>query len=238
MINDISGIIKEKDFSKFIGLKESLWFEAKGQDPYDLDSAIGRYELAKDISAFANAEGGHIVIGLLTKPLENEMTEEISGLELITEKEFNIKKYEGLVKDYIYPQIDGITITWQESANKNDRGVGHIFIPPQKETKQYFLITRGIIVEGDKLKDNVVGVSRRRGSLNMPISGKEIYGIMQKGKSDIAQRLSGIEDALITLQQNMVVMFRAITSMHEERKMAERQVSFDKLYDAIKKATE
>ncbi len=218
MINTISEIIKEKYFSKFIGLKEGLWFEAKGKDPYDLDSASGRYELAKDVTAFANAEGGHIVIGLSHKQLENEMTEEISGLELIPEKEFDIKKYGGLIKDYIYPQIEGITITWQESINEKGKGVGDIFVPVQKETKKYFLITRGIIVEGDKLKDNVIGIARRQGARNMPISGKEIYGFMQKGKSDIAQRLSGIEDGLITLQRNMVDMFRTITSFQEEKK--------------------
>jgi predicted HTH transcriptional regulator len=238
MVEDISGIIREKDFSKLIGLKESLWFEAKGKDPYQLGSARGRYELVKDVSAFANAEGGHIVIGLSHKQLENEMTEEVSAIELITEAEFDIKKYGGLIKDYIYPQIDGIAIAWEESSSEKGKGVGVIFVPVQKETKKHFLITRGIILEGDELKDNVVGIARRQGARNMPIPGKDIYGFMQRGKSDIAQRLSGIEDALSTLQQNMIAMFHAIASVQEERRIAERQVSFDKLYDAIKKVTE
>lgn len=237
MMASILEIIKEKDFSKLIGLKENLWFEAKGKVPYQLDSPVGRYELAKDVSAFANAEGGHIVVGLVHNPLENELTEEISGLELIPEAEFNVKKYAGLIKDYIYPDIDGITITWQESINKKGEGIGHIFIPLQKETKKYFLVTKGIVVQGEELKNNVVGLVRRRGASNISISGKEIYGIMQRGKSDIAQRLSGIENTLIVMHENMSVMLHEITSVKREEQATE-QISFDKLYDAIKKVTE
>ncbi len=237
MIDDISIIIKEKDFSKFIGLKENLWFEAKGRKPYQLDLPSGRYELAKDVSAFANAEGGHLVIGLTHKRLNDEMTEEVSGLELITGAELDIGKYSGLIKDYIYPQIDNITITWQESTNEKGKGVGHVFIPTQKETKKYFLITRGIIIENEKLKDNVVGLVKRHGALNIPISGKEIYDIMQRGKSDIAQRLSGIENTLAAIYENMFVMFREITNIKGGTEAA-KQISLDKLYEAIKKATE
>jgi len=237
MIEEISKIIKEKDFSRLIGLKENLWFEAKGKEPYQLDSPGGRYELAKDVSAFANSEGGHIVIGLTHKRLENEMAEGITGLELILKAEFDIDKYSGLIKHYIYPEIDNILITWQESTNEKDKGVGHIFIPSQKESKKYFLITKGIIVEGEGVKDNVVGLARRVGSLNIPISGKEIYNTMQKGKSDFAQRLSGIENMLAIIDKNMSIMFHEINILQKSTQTV-KQISFDKLYDAIKKVTE
>jgi predicted HTH transcriptional regulator len=237
MIEEIAKIIKEKDFSRLIGLKENLWFEAKGKEPYQLDLPGGRYELAKDVSAFANSEGGHIVIGLTHKRLENEMAEEIIGLELILKAEFDIDKYKGLIKHYIYPEIDNISITWQESTNEKDKGVGHIFIPLQKESKKYFLITKGIIVEGEELKDNVVGLARRVGSSNMPISGKEIYNIMQKGKSDFAQRLSGIENMLAVIDKNMSIMLHEINILQKPAQTV-KQISFEKLYDAIKKATE
>jgi predicted HTH transcriptional regulator len=237
MIEEISKIIKEKDFSRLIGLKENLWFEAKGKEPYQFDSPGGRYELAKDVSAFANSEGGHIVIGLTHKRLENEMAEEIIGLELILKAEFDIDKYRGLIKHYIYPEIDNISITWQESTNEENKGVGHIFIPLQKGSKKHFLITKGIIVEREELKDNVVGLARRVGSSNMPISGKEIYNIMQKGKSDFAQRLSGIENMLAVIDKNMSIMFHEINILQKPTQ-AVKQISFDKLYDAIKKATE
>lgn len=236
MIDDISKIIKEKYFSKLIGLKENLWFEAKGKEPYQLDLPIGRYELAKDISAFANKEGGHIVIGLTHKRLENELAEEISGLELILEVEFDISKYSGLIKHYVYPEIDNIAVTWQESTNEKGKSIGHIFIPPQKETKKYFLITKGIIVDGENIKDNVVGLTRRIGSLNIPISGKEIYNIMQKGKSDTAQRLSEIENMLGIIGNNMSMMFNEINTL-QKTAQTEKPISFDELYDAIKRAT-
>lgn len=237
MIEEISQIIKGRDFSKLIGLKENLWFEAKGKEPYQLDSTSGRYELAKDVSAFANEKGGHIVIGLTHKRLENELAEEISGLELISEAEFDISKYSGLIKHYVYPEIDNIAIIWQESINEKGKGIGHIFIPIQKETKKYFLITKGIIVDGEHIKDNVVGLARRVGSSNMPILGREIYNIMQRGKNDIAQRLSGIENALAVMYENMTLMFREIRDLKDPTPQV-KQNSLNELYDAIKKAIE
>lgn len=210
----------------------------------------GRYELAKDVSAFANAEGGHIVIGLTHKEKEkedtivrlthrlpeHEITEEISGLELISEAEFDIHKYKGLIKHYIFPQIDNIEITWQKSAEEKGKGIGHIFIPPQEETKKYFLITRGIVIEGEKLKDNVVGLAIRDGSSNEPISGSEIYKIMLNGKSETAQRLGRIENMLAVIDGNMSIMFNEIRTIIGETKAP--QISFDKLYEALRKATE
>jgi len=237
MIDKVSKIVRERDFSKLIGLKEDLWLEAKGKEPYQLDSPGGRYELAKDVSSFANAGGGHILIGLTHKRLENEMTDEISGLELISETEFDISKYGGLIKHYVYPQIEDISITWQESINEKDKGIGCIFIPTQKETKKYFLITKGIVVEGEALKDNVVGLARRVGSSNIPVFGKEIYNIMQKGKNDVVQRLSDIENALAVMYENMTLMFREISGLKGQAQQA-KQNSFNELYDAIKKATE
>lgn len=237
MINKISKILEEKDFSKFIGLKENLWFEAKGKEPYQLDSPVGRYELAKDVSAFANAEGGHIVIGLTPNRLKTELTEEIVGLELIPETGFDIVKYDGLIKHYIYPEIDNISITWQEGTNGKGKGVGHIFISPQKETKKYFLITRGVIVEGEKLKDNFVGLVKRVGSSNMPIFGREIYNIMQEGKSSHAQRLSRIESALVIVERNTSLIASGINIL-KGKGPTEKPISFDGLYDAIREITE
>jgi len=60
----ISNILDEGNLSKLIGLKEDLWFEIKGKNPYDFNSPDDRYELAKDVTALANAEGGYLIIGL------------------------------------------------------------------------------------------------------------------------------------------------------------------------------
>jgi len=81
-------ILSSRIFDRLKGLREDLYFEAKGKVPYDLNSAAGRYELAKDVSAFANSEGGHIVVGLQHRRLPNENTEEGDDLDLLPRTDF------------------------------------------------------------------------------------------------------------------------------------------------------
>jgi len=62
----IKVILDTRQFDQLIGREEDAWFEAKQRSPYDLTPPTGRYELAKDVSAFANADGGLLVVGLTT----------------------------------------------------------------------------------------------------------------------------------------------------------------------------
>ena len=65
----IKTILDTHAYDSLIGLEEATWLEAKGRNPYDFTTPAGRFELAKDVSAFANAEGGILIVGLATTPL-------------------------------------------------------------------------------------------------------------------------------------------------------------------------
>ena len=67
-LKSIKTILDTRQFAALIGLDEDTWLEAKGRNPYDFTTPAGRYELAKDASAFANAEGGILLVGLTTAP--------------------------------------------------------------------------------------------------------------------------------------------------------------------------
>ncbi len=237
MIDKIKRIIEEKDFSKFIGLKENLWFDAKRRDPYQIDLPSGKYELAKDISAFANAEGGHIIVGLIAKPLDAERSEEVTELDLMSKNEFNVEKYKILLGGYIYPKIDNLVVEWCESS-EGPKGIGHFFIPPQEESKKYFLITKGIFIEGDKVKDNVVGLARRNDASNLPISGKEIHNVIKKGKNPIIPRLDNVENTLIVIDQKIGFIINELRSVEKNKIPQEANVDVGKLYDALRRITE
>ena len=53
---------------------ESDWVDFK-RAPYHLEEKNPKLELAKDVSAFANAQGGVIVIGIKARRLETEKIE-------------------------------------------------------------------------------------------------------------------------------------------------------------------
>ena len=67
-LTTLARIIADADFDRLVGEVENEWFDCKSQ-PYQLDAGdYAKRELAKDVTAFANAGGGYILIGFRTEP--------------------------------------------------------------------------------------------------------------------------------------------------------------------------
>jgi len=84
----VKAILGSYQFDSLIGLEEDTWLEAKGRNPYDFTTPAGRFELAKDVSAFANADGGILIVGLATILLPAAKTEQITAHDLARNKNF------------------------------------------------------------------------------------------------------------------------------------------------------
>jgi hypothetical protein len=192
-IEAIRNILITAKFDQFLGMKEDLWFDAKLRPGYDLATPNGRIELAKDISALANSEGGHLIIGLVTEPVAGEQTEQVVALDLLKPEEFDVSKYRGIIRDSVYPEISGLTAAWIESGSAVGQGVGVLFVPQQQEAKKYFLMKR-VTEDGVLLKQIVFGIARRvRATIDsLPIA--QLYEVTQKGRSPAAERMSRLED--------------------------------------------
>lgn len=65
-LSDIWSILGSGDFNQLIGGLEDDHLECKSA-PYNLTEDQGKMELAKDVSALANADGGIILIGVQTE---------------------------------------------------------------------------------------------------------------------------------------------------------------------------
>lgn len=118
------------------GLFENDWFDAK-RAPYRLGEKTDQYELAKDVSVFANANGGLILLGAKTKgrPAGDEVTS-INGCRLT---DVRADQMRALIRKRIYPRVEGVSVEpipiWSY-----DRGVVLIEIPPQLESQKPFLV--------------------------------------------------------------------------------------------------
>src|SRR2546428_4317614 len=141
-IEELLGLLATGNLNSFVGRREDDVFEAKGEVPYPLESPLGRYELAKDASAFANSVGGIIAIGLLHKKLESETTDEVTGLSLIGAAQFSAGQLIGILKTHIYPDIVGLRAQWFPSSVDATLGIGCIHIPSQEEDRKPFLISK------------------------------------------------------------------------------------------------
>lgn len=191
----IKRIIDSHAYGSLIGRHEDAWLEAKGGSPYNLETPEGRYELAKDVAAFANATGGIIIVGLQTTRQENTQTDEITDYDLCLQGAFNSDRYTSLITEYIHPSIEGISVYWAPVNTEGTHGLGIIEVPPQNPDRQYFLIAN-VVDAGSKIKQFVFGIVRRNESSNDPFTITQLYQYTQKGKSSFAQALTRIEDKL------------------------------------------
>lgn len=198
MKEKIKKIIQNRSFSQFKGLKEDICFEIKNKRPYDFDSASDRYEFAKDVSSFANSQGGYIIFGLTHEPVPEEQTERVKELDLMKESAFPINKSKGLIIEYIYPSIVNIEIKWVESNEKPGFGIGYILIPHQSKNKKYFLI-KSVVEDNQPMKEIIFGIAQRIESSNIPFTVKQLYRELQQGKSSTSERLTRIESKIDSL---------------------------------------
>lgn len=195
-MDKIRQILAAKDFAKFIGVAEGIHLEVK-RESYDLSTAAGRYELAKDVTAFANSDGGYLLIGLQTAPATSAQVDVIDALTLIPKSDFNTGQYTGVLDEHVFPDIDGLAIEWLESGDTGI-GVGVVYIPAQKADRKPFLIAK-VVEDGSYLKQIVVGYSERSEASNDPLAAEKLQRAIQKGRDSHSNRLTRIEDKLNTL---------------------------------------
>jgi predicted HTH transcriptional regulator len=181
--------------SALIGLAEDLRFDAKRYPAYDATTPVGRWEIAKDISSFANGQGGYIVIGLTTIRNANDAREVVSGLDLHPENSVLVSQISGVAKAQIYPPIRDLDVRWVADDSTSQAGVTVVIVPAQTEDKKLFVMLE--VMEGqEQLRHIVIGIAERRGSDSVPMDGKAIQRALRDGLSSGTTRLIRIESKL------------------------------------------
>ena len=120
-IKELEKIINEGNFDYLVGKIENNFFDCK-KEIYDLKNNLVKRELAKDISSFANLNGGYILIGPQTKKSEYHFGDEIEKIKLVKQNLVNIDRYFDIAKEWIYPEIERLKIKWKPSKNDKNKG--------------------------------------------------------------------------------------------------------------------
>ena len=149
--------------------------------PYDLDSPAGRYELGKDVSAFANNSGGFIIIGLTTEVNQAQQTETITAITPFPQEAIHPHRYISIVEEYIHPNIEHFRAAWVPTDPEQSQGIAIIEVPPQNQERQYFLITN-VVEAGANIKQIVFGVVVRNGSSNEPFNESSALSLYPAGQ--------------------------------------------------------
>ncbi|MGB6875600.1 MAG: ATP-binding protein [Candidatus Acidiferrales bacterium] len=215
----IKRILDNRQFVALIGRDEDTWLEAKGRNPYDFATPAGRYELAKDVTAFANAEGGILLIGLTTAPAAETKTDRITAHDLCPQAEFDVAQYSGIIKEHVYPALRDLKIYWLPVNDEATHGLGVIEVPPQSQNQKYFLMAK-VVDSGVELKQIVFGIAKRNDSSNDPFTIAELYKYTQNGKHSVPQTIARVEaklDAFIEARTRPAAPTKTPGEVYDER---------------------
>src|SRR3990172_6449819 len=134
----LNQIVTNSDFDQLIGEVENVCFDCKSQ-PYQVQHEAGKRELAKDVSSFANAQGGIILIGIKTKKSATHFGDEIEEIRPSAQGLVNTSQYKDIIKAWIYPEIEGVEVEWMPTKSDATKGVVAVKIPTPKESLKPFL---------------------------------------------------------------------------------------------------
>jgi len=198
-IQELEKIINAGDFDSLIGKIENDFFDCK-EGIYNLSKDSQKIELAKDISSFANFNGGYILIGPKTDDdRQTHLGDEIVEISSFVQGLVDPNQYKKIIKSWIYPdEIHGLEIYWQKSKDDNSKGILIIRIPAQKEALKPFLICK-TVEEENKISEKIFGYAERRGDESDPRKIKDIHRIMRDGllyDKNIESRFNDLESVM------------------------------------------
>ncbi|MFF5569128.1 helix-turn-helix domain-containing protein [Streptomyces sp. NPDC012829] len=166
-----------------LGTAECDWVDFKGAGhgaPYDLSTHKGRFELSKDVAAFANAGGGLIVCGITAKQQANELVEVARKLTPFQQSLIKIDQYKTTVDELVRPLVK---VTYQWFAHPNtDEVSGHYFVldvPGLPEAERWALV-RKVLNDKDQFTEGWT-IPIRHDDRTTTLSPDEAYRLINDG---------------------------------------------------------
>ena len=101
---DVIAALERGDDDALLNVEESIWLDAKGE-PYSLHRNDEKWELAKDISAMANAKGGLLVIAARTTKPETHLEERITKVVPVPAAKINVEQHLDTIKSWTFPSL-------------------------------------------------------------------------------------------------------------------------------------
>lgn len=176
----------ERDPGRIIGTRESDWVDFKsvwpGVGPYDLGTDKGKYELAKDVAAFANAGGGLIVCGFKAVQKTTELYETATKATPFGKELVKPNSYKDILTEYVRPLVK-VDFHWFDHPDGDDQAAGHylvIEVAPLPEHERWAVVTRGINEDGKFIKGSWT-IPVRNSDTTAYLSPDEVYRLVNDG---------------------------------------------------------
>lgn len=192
-------IINSGEFNRLKGKYENDWFDCK-KEPYRLLIEKDKQELAKDISSFANVEGGYILLGAKTRGDEAHSGEQITEISPFGKNLVDIEQNIKIIESGIYPNIEGLNIDWYPDREDDTKGLVLIKIPSQNSSLKPFLTKK--VWNGGKIAETIFGLFQRRGDKSLHYELGDLHRLIQLGQQ-YEKNMQGRFDALELMIQGV-----------------------------------
>ena len=133
-----------RDPSELIGQRETQWLDFKSRPyfPPDDDSPWRKLELAKDVSAMANAGGGIIVLGVRTEQ-DEEIQEEVAvELRPFPGDLIQRKVLEDVIEEWVFPRPAARIADYEHASLGDGKKIWSIHVEPGSPRDLPFLVAK------------------------------------------------------------------------------------------------
>jgi hypothetical protein len=193
-VEEILRSLDSGNFESLVGLVEDFQTEAKGA-PYQLSLGDAqKHELAKDVSALANADGGIILLGFRTVKDDLNPIEKIEECRPFESAMVDAEQYRKVLEDWIYPPLHLIQILSYLAPSDKTKCVVAIVVPRTATGEKPFVVTKSILPTG-MTRGTLVGYYERVQDRIPPTSPQSIRTQLRDGMrfGELSERLSSIE---------------------------------------------
>ena len=222
---NIEEIITGGKLESFIGETENEWFDCKSQ-PYGLDKESAKMEIAKDVSSFANRDGGFILIGFKTEQEESHLGDTVTEIRAVPNEQINITQYYSVLESWIYPKVANLNISLVEHGE--NKGILVIKIPKQEPKSLPFLITK-TINDSKKMSHILFGYVERRRDNSQSTSVVELHEYLKNGLN-YREILEGLSISF----QELSLTKSTTTKIENEQKKIESRIENTLAFEDIK----
>lgn len=162
-----------------LGTAETEWLDFKTA-PYALDSDKGKYELCKDVAAFANAHGGLLVCGVQAEKNSQLAQEKAVKLRPFPRDRVDLDRYVDTLNEHLRPRA-AVTMHWYAHSSAEPDGDHYLVIEidPVPESNRYVIVRR---IPNDKEKfTEGVTVPIRHGDRTILLTAEEVAQLINDG---------------------------------------------------------
>jgi hypothetical protein len=198
--------LETSEFTQLIGTVEDQCLDAK-KAPYTLSDNRQKQELAKDVSAMANAGGGVLLLGFRTARNPLAAGDQIADVCSFSQDLPDADQYRKVLAEWVYPPLENVEIRrFTEPTDPTDprKAVAAIVVDPAKVSSGRPYLVAKSVDEADRVTGILFAYFERRLDRASTTAVARLQHLLAAGQEfdAIEHRLLSIENAIRTLGES------------------------------------